>query len=715
MDVLFFQPQPVPIRPLACAACPSLIRFPLPGPDRVFSGKPRRIRRLRFQPLQQRYLLAGDMGHNFVEAEDVDLDGDVAVDDAVQLLTRIAQQQNQASIGGSVSSPDHTTMLLDVDDNGSLTTGDVLRVINRLAGPDPNIEALDDGIRDLAAAILTESLPEGMRLGTAIGWLTNIENRFEIPSENQGAFNRLDQDQNGRLTENEVDQALWSFFSPSDTDASNSVTHDEIKQARPAETNVQIPTDLADAAFDHLDIDENDALSEDEVSQRAWQHLSAADANQNSFVTLDEIRQARETNEHQVLRPEMQPAFNLLDINDDGQLSETEVTEGLWFLLMRADSDGDQFVTAKELQAYRQLNEQNVRLTAPNEAFGLLDLNSDGQLTSNEVSSEVLTILLRSDTNGDDRVTIDELAAARVANEVGVRGPNPAATFDTLDVNTNDAIDEHEVTAETWVKLQHADANTDSLISESELSAARQADESAVDGDSAQLSEAAFARLDLNEDQLLSEAEVSAATWTRLISLDADGDDDVTFAEIATARLAAARGPITLAFGINGGSPSLATEEITDLVDSLVTIDVYAIQRGDETRISDSGIISFGVDITHNTEFLDATDAKVSAEFGSFPLADVSTAGLIQLSGVSSGLTTPVTSGGEAFLLLGSFTVELTAVGTTTFSFVDPNPNPSVVDNALGDAASTDLDPIIFRDDAEPKTITLRVNSVDTA
>ena len=217
----------------------------------------------------------------------------------------------------------------------------------------------------------------------------------------------------------------------------------------------------------------------------------------------------------------------------------------------------------------------------------------------------------------------------------------------------------------------------------------------------------------MNEDSTLSEDEVSAQTWTRLAGVDSDADNAVTVEEIAAARFEAARGPITLAFSTDGGPPNLAREEITAAVGTSLAIEIYLIQLGDDTRIRDSGVISFGVDVNHETELVEVTDAEVSSEFGAFPLADTSTPGLVKLSGVSSLLATPVNSGGEGFLLLGSLTVQLTAAGTTTFTFVDPNPNPTIADNALGDATSTDLDQIVFRDGDAPRTITLRVNSVD--
>ena len=100
--------------------------------------------------------------------------------------------------------------------------------------------------------------------------------------------------------------------------------------------------------------------SEEEVSQRTWQHLSAADSNGNQQVTLDEIEALRLINEDHVLRPDPQTAFALLDINDNDGIEESEVTAATWSKMVHADTNSDSSISSVELAAAHQADEANV-------------------------------------------------------------------------------------------------------------------------------------------------------------------------------------------------------------------------------------------------------------------------------------------------------------------------------------------------------------------
>lgn len=124
-------------------------------PGRTYSG---RSRRPRLEFLEHRRLLAAD--HNFVEAEDVNLDGHVSALDALNIINEIRQQQNQAD-GERV---DESQFLSDVNESGEITSGDALEVINQLARGKRDANELNEGIDKLADAILTETLPEDLSI-----------------------------------------------------------------------------------------------------------------------------------------------------------------------------------------------------------------------------------------------------------------------------------------------------------------------------------------------------------------------------------------------------------------------------------------------------------------------------------------------------------------------------------------------------------------------
>ena len=143
-------------------------------------------------------------GHNFVEAEDVNLDGQVSAIDALVVINHLDRLSRDSANSDVPESAGDTTALRDVNDNGEVSSLDASRVINRLSRGNRSAEELESGIDQLADAILTENLPHGMRPQTAETWLDNLETRTDAPLQRRGAFTRLDANDDGDITEDEV-------------------------------------------------------------------------------------------------------------------------------------------------------------------------------------------------------------------------------------------------------------------------------------------------------------------------------------------------------------------------------------------------------------------------------------------------------------------------------------------------------------------------------
>ncbi len=153
------------------------LRFPSPTRSlavkfKHLQNRPLHRSRLHLQQLEQRNLLAGDICHNFVEAGDANLDGNVSALDAVVLINQLFLIVDYSAVEVVAVASASTERLLDVDDNGKLSLNDALQVVNQLGreGDDTRVEEGKEGLAKLATAILMEDLPPGMHVRTAHQW-----------------------------------------------------------------------------------------------------------------------------------------------------------------------------------------------------------------------------------------------------------------------------------------------------------------------------------------------------------------------------------------------------------------------------------------------------------------------------------------------------------------------------------------------------------------
>ena len=606
----------------------------------------RKRRRLSIQIIEQRRLLAGDLGHNFVEAEDVDIDGQVSANDASLVIDQLVQVE----FGQQTPEPDDL-VFSDVDDSGAVSSIDALRIINQL-GSGRDMSELQSGIDLLASSILSETLPSGINPRFAHAWLDRLQERFDVPDDQRGPFNHLDRNQNQEIVQGEIDDAIWQQLEPRDLNADEALTDDELQRSRASEIQVQLPVDESGQALDLLDLNASNSLSIDEVSALTWSHIQPADRNSDQEVSLAEIELARTENESNLRLPNATFAFNQLDIDDDGLVDQSELTVATWELVGRANTDSDNALSLAELTTQRDID------------------------------------------------------------ELDVRGPQPDVSFSFLDVNGSDELEQTELTVPTWDAIEHADADESGSVSLIEIENARTNDEAALDGDSSSLSQAALNRLDLNSDDALEESELRPATWTRIVGLDTNNDNLITFAELDAARQESAPGPITLGFDIDGLGPVQGANRISVNVGETVTFNIYVLGTGDDTRIEEFGLVGFGIESTYGTDFGQVTGATVNPDIQLFELNETDTPGIVRLSGSSSQFGVPVDAGGNNHLLLGSIMFEATAAGTTTFAFSDLDTRPTVADFSLGDDGFSNIDEDIFRDNGTPRTLNFMIDTV---
>ena len=154
-------------------------------------------------------------------------------------------------------------------------------------------------------------------------------------------FKKLDQNQDGSLSQDEVPERLWKRLGKADADESGSVTPDELKAARAARRE----------KIKALDTNQDGELGQDEVSAEVWEKISAADKDGNGAVSKAEGKRARAKRRRGA---RAKRRFEKADKNGDGQISQDEVSEEIWERLSKADADGDGNVTKEELKAARK-------------------------------------------------------------------------------------------------------------------------------------------------------------------------------------------------------------------------------------------------------------------------------------------------------------------------------------------------------------------------
>ena len=302
--------------------------------------------RLSVQQLERRNLLAGELGHNFVEAGDVNLDGNVSPLDAVVVINELSVVSDSPVefVSGNVG---ETKRLLDVDANGEISVNDVLQVVNHLGLEGYVTRVEEEDLAKLATAILMEDLPPGMHVHTAQQWFSKLHEKMDKPLPRRAAFEHFDSNGDGQLTKDEVSHFHWRRISELDTDATGGVSRDEVKAARPSEHMLALLPDNAKPHFESLDADQDGQLSAYEVAQNLWERIDVADVNEDGLVSLDELREIRE---HRKLQYKQHEAFfKRFDGNDDGLLTAHELPARLWEKFSAADVDEDGAISGTEL------------------------------------------------------------------------------------------------------------------------------------------------------------------------------------------------------------------------------------------------------------------------------------------------------------------------------------------------------------------------------
>lgn len=306
--------------------------------------------------------------------------------------------------------------------------------------------------------------------------------------------------------------------------------------------------------FAKLDKNEDGVLTEDEVPEKLWERLVNADKDGDGRVTADELKAARGGGGAGQGQRDIGQFFARMDQNGDGAVTEDEAPKA-WARLSVSDADGDGKITLEEFKATHNGGGQGgpggrEGQAGPAALFAKLDLNQDGVLTAEEVPGKFWELLSKADADADGKLTAEELGATKGAGREGREGRegrqgqpgDPTALFKEFDKNEDGALTQDEVPEMFWERMSKADADGDGRITLEEMKAAPGLVPGGGPGQGQRDPAAMFQRMDHDGDGKLTEKEVPGDLWERLSKADKDGDGAVTLAELTAARAAHGNG-----------------------------------------------------------------------------------------------------------------------------------------------------------------------------
>ncbi|QDV44651.1 Matrixin [Stieleria neptunia] len=310
----------------------------------------------RWRPFGDR-LDAQQVDFNYTNPTDVNGDNTTTPLDALMVINQLDRASSNALTDLSEL---ETVGLCDVNGDNSITALDALTVINALNNG--STETLDsvaaaDELENAEQLQESDDFDEvdALDVGDDPEDSDELEDSMEVEEGDEVDSDEVDSDEvdSDEVDSDEVDEGTelideGGLVDQSDDDA------DEQGQSDHGHHLVGLfpgrlfggETEVFVARFD---ADEDGALSEAEVSERLWEKLITleADGDGDGLVTLDEIDSA--------LMAFQLEAFNEQDSDGDGLLTETEIGERPWQKISAADADDDGGVSFDELQAFRDL------------------------------------------------------------------------------------------------------------------------------------------------------------------------------------------------------------------------------------------------------------------------------------------------------------------------------------------------------------------------
>jgi len=206
------------------------------------------------------------------------------------------------------------------------------------------------------------------------------------------------------------------------------------------------------------------------------------------------------------------------DTNGDGRISIQEFLAAAETRFKAIDQQHKGSIDAADLasspEATARIDHRAERIVAR------LDTAGNGFVTRDEFVTAAQDRFNRLDTNADDKLTPDELAAShRHAQAPAANANRRQAHFDKLDGNHDGIVTREEFVAAASAKFAGLDAAGDGKVTVADIEAAPKTQERAL-----RVAERLIQRMDTNHDGAVSHEEFLAAAKARFARMDRNGD-----------------------------------------------------------------------------------------------------------------------------------------------------------------------------------------------
>jgi Ca2+-binding EF-hand superfamily protein len=210
---------------------------------------------------------------------------------------------------------------------------------------------------------------------------------------------RHDDNEDGKLSRSELPSRMRSDFDRLDVNNDGSITQDEVAQhaklaARARQgSNSSTPVEVTYVWM----IDADQGTSELDELQSAYDALRKVDKNNDGQISRDELRQRRE----QVVSQWCDTCFDRLDEDEDGELSADEARNSTFASVFQsADRNSDQSLTKSEIHRYLDEKYESSDKQAQSDSKSK---SRSGDSSSGRSASESNSSSSKSDSASSDR------------------------------------------------------------------------------------------------------------------------------------------------------------------------------------------------------------------------------------------------------------------------------------------------------------------------